>query len=169
MAAPALMIVTSLREPRSKGFLLQVCDMTHLYVWHDPFVCVIGRIHMCDMTHCDMHDSYVWLDSMTYVRWHIHQSDTNDPCKRGPKPETVCMCVTSLMNEWYGWVTICVWRYSFVHEWVTVCVWCHSWMSDMNEWLYVCDATHSYVWHDAFMRIAANQPCHKYACVISRA
>ena len=42
-----------------------VSDMTHSYVWHDSFICVIWLLHMCDMTH-----SYVWHDSSTCVTWH---------------------------------------------------------------------------------------------------
>jgi len=38
-------------------------------VWHDSFICVTWRIHMCDMTH-----SYVWHDSFICVThsyaWH---------------------------------------------------------------------------------------------------
>ena len=65
-------------------------DMTHLYVWHDSFICVTRLIHthrrclclqvwrdsficvtclirMCDMTHL-----YVWHDSFICVTWLIH-------------------------------------------------------------------------------------------------
>jgi len=44
--------------------------MTHSYVWHDSFMCVTWRIHMCNMTH-----SYVWHDSFICVTWLIHTSD----------------------------------------------------------------------------------------------
>ena len=63
---------------------IQMCDMTHLCVWLDSFICVTWLIHMYDMTHsyvkqsellfvfmcvpwlihmCDMTHSYVWHDS----------------------------------------------------------------------------------------------------------
>jgi len=73
-----------------------MCDMTHLYVYHDSFTCVtwLILIHICDMTHsyawhalficvtsfvcvtrliclCDMTHSYVWHDSFTRVTWLI--------------------------------------------------------------------------------------------------
>jgi len=36
---------------------LNVYDTPYSYVWHDVFICVTWRIHMCDMTY-----SYVWHD-----------------------------------------------------------------------------------------------------------
>ena len=72
-----------------------MCDMTHLYVWHDSFICVTWLIHMCDMTHscvpwlihmCDMTHSCVCHDSFQCVTRHdafrcvtrlcIHKSDS---------------------------------------------------------------------------------------------
>jgi len=46
---------------------IQRCDMTHSYVWHDSFICMIWLIHMCDTTH-----SYAWHDSFICVTWPIH-------------------------------------------------------------------------------------------------
>jgi len=31
--------------------LIQMCDMTHSYVWRDSFICATWLIHSCDMTH----------------------------------------------------------------------------------------------------------------------
>jgi len=68
--------------------LVNMCEITHTYVWHDSFICVpwLGNslkwlihtstprvtwlIHMCDMTH-----SYVWHDSSICVTWLIHTPD----------------------------------------------------------------------------------------------
>jgi len=75
-------------------WLIHMCDMTHSYVWHDPFICVTWLIHMCDMTHshvwhdpfiwvtwlihmCDMTHSYAWHDPFICVTWPIHMSDMN--------------------------------------------------------------------------------------------
>jgi len=44
--------------------------MTHLYLWHDPFICATWLIHMCDMTH-----SYVRHDSFISVRGVLHMCD----------------------------------------------------------------------------------------------
>jgi len=49
---------------------IHMCDMTHSYVWHDAFICVTWRIHICDMTH-----SYVWHDTFICVTWRIHMRD----------------------------------------------------------------------------------------------
>jgi len=32
-------------------WLIYTCDMTHLYVWHDSFICVTWLIYTFDMTH----------------------------------------------------------------------------------------------------------------------
>ena len=47
--------------------LVDTCDTTRSYVWHDSFICVTWLIHMCDMTY-----SYVWHDSFICVTWLIH-------------------------------------------------------------------------------------------------
>ena len=54
-----------------------VCEMTHLYVWHDSFICVTWFIHMCDMTHSYVwHDALrMWHDSFICVTWLIHMCD----------------------------------------------------------------------------------------------
>jgi len=36
-------------SPTLTTWLIHMCDMSHLYVWHDSFICVTCRIHMCDM------------------------------------------------------------------------------------------------------------------------
>ena len=50
--------------------------VTHLYMWHDSFICVTWLIHMCDMWRiptCDMthsyagHDSFIHMSLMTCV------------------------------------------------------------------------------------------------------
>jgi len=50
--------------------LTRMCDVTHSYVWHDPFICVTKHIRICDLTR-----SFVWLDSFTCVTWLIHMCD----------------------------------------------------------------------------------------------
>ena len=64
-------------------------DRSHLYVWHDLFVCVTCRIRECHMTYscawhvsfvfvtwrihmCDMTHLHVWYDSFMRVIWLIH-------------------------------------------------------------------------------------------------
>jgi len=71
---------------------VHMCNMTHSYLWHDPFMCVIWSIRMFDAIHshvwhnssvcviwlihmCDMTHSYVWHDSFICVTWLIHMCD----------------------------------------------------------------------------------------------
>jgi len=85
-------------------WLINMCAMTHSYVWRDSFRCMSWLIHMCDMTRwylchdsfmCDMTRSHVWHDSFTCVTWLIH------------------MCV---MTHWYVWHDsfMCVMKDSYV-------------------------------------------------------
>ena len=68
-------------------WLIYMCDMTRLYVWHDSFICVTWLAHMCDMCHDSfmcvnwrihmfaMNYSYVCHNSPTCVPWLIHMCD----------------------------------------------------------------------------------------------
>jgi len=80
-------------------WLTHMCDMTHLYVWHDILRCerthlyetwliwprqqhellspVTWLTYMCDMTHSHVwHDSLTFVtDSLTYVTWLTHICD----------------------------------------------------------------------------------------------
>jgi len=106
--------------------------MTHLYVWHDSFICVTWLIHMCDMTH-----SHVWHDSsITHMNvWHdssIHHTHMNQRWR------TQC----------HEWVTC-----DMTHSSIT-----HIWMRDeepsiMNEscLTYEWVTSHMNVRHDSFI------------------
>jgi len=87
-------------------------------VWHDSFICVARPICVCDRTH-----SHVWHDSLWHA-WFLCVTWLND------------MCDMTHSSEWHST------RMAHANEGpsqrVYVCVWSHSWMSDMNEWLYVC-------------------------------
>ena len=71
---------------------IHMCDMAHLYLWHDSFICVAWLIPTWDMTHsdkrhdsfmcvtwlihvCNMTHSYVWHDAFVYVIWLIPSCD----------------------------------------------------------------------------------------------
>jgi len=85
--------------------LIHMGDMTHSYVWHDPFICVTWRIHMSDMTHsyarrdsfkCVMPHPHVCYDSFTRVPCLIHTCDTtNSHVWQNP-----FRCVTRLIRIW---------------------------------------------------------------------
>ena len=51
-------------------WLINMCVMTHSYVWHESFTCVTWLIHICDTTH-----SYAWHDSFIRLTWFIHIYD----------------------------------------------------------------------------------------------
>jgi len=55
-----------------------LCGETHLYVWHDSFICVTWLNQMHNMT-CSYvwHHSYVWHASFICVTWLIHMRDIN--------------------------------------------------------------------------------------------
>jgi len=52
-----------------------MCDLAHLHVWYDWFVCVTWLIRMCAITH-----SCVWHDSFVCVTWLMHTCDMTHSC-----------------------------------------------------------------------------------------
>jgi len=78
--------------------------MTLSYVWHDLFICMTWRVHMCDMT-----DSYAWYDSRICGTWLIHMCDM-----------LTHMCATTRSCVWHDpftcltWPIICVWHDSLI-------------------------------------------------------
>ena len=109
--------------------------LAHSYVWHVPFMCVTGLIHVCDMTH-----SYVWHDSFICVTWLIR----------------ICSATHSCM--WHDWFIFVTWRrYVGVKELVEVFIWI-LWRPDAPEeficavwFIHTHDMTYSCVWHDSFI------------------
>jgi len=118
-------------------WLMQPCDMTHLYVWHDSR-CVrcdtfpeqqhgskIRRsrratwlIHLCDMTH-----STVWHDACIRATWLINMCDMT-----------------------YSPGNSMVIRYDVRNMRHDSCI-CVTWL------IYTCDMAHSYVSYDAFTHV----------------
>ena len=125
-----------------------MCDMTHLYVWHDSFMCVTWLIDICDMTH-----SYVWHDSFICVTWLTHMCD---------------------MTHSYVWhvAFLCDMAYSYVWHDSFICVTWLIHMCDMKNHMHIvaqgvlcvsmCDMTYAvtniYVWHDLCKLIERNPP-----------
>ena len=82
------------------------CDMTHSYVWHDSFICVIRLIHMCDMT-----NSRVWHDQYICVTWLIHIFDM--PHSHTWHDPFICMTWLIRMCDMTVW-HLYEWRDSFI-------------------------------------------------------
>jgi len=135
-----------------------MCDLTHWYVWHDPFkICVTWPIQMCDMTH-----SRVWHDPlMCWTRAHV-------TFKR----------VMSHMNEsshTYEWVTPHICLNESYHEWMSheliafhERVMSHGWMSHVT---YMSESCHIYEWVMSHIWMShvthMNESCHTYEWALS--
>ena len=149
-----------------------MCDMTHLYVWHDAFICVTWRIDMCDMTHW-----YVWHDALICVTWRIDMCDMpHDVYERHDSCAWWCIHV----SHWYLWrdVLICVtWRihmcdtthgvyerndscacdvilhtcFHRTHAWWNSCAWWYTQVSRWHVWrdALICVTLRVDIWHMA--------------------
>jgi len=115
-------------------------DMTHSYVWHDSFICVIWHIHMCDMTH-----SYVWHDSFICVTWPIHMCDMTHSSFKCHSTSFKFHSTLWVSFQWHDTHKI------FPRKETTL-----------------CDITHSYVWPDSFVGVTRlihmSEVTHSYVC-----
>jgi len=84
---------------------IHICDTTHSYMIHDAFIYVTWRIHICDMTH-----SYMWHDPFIYVTWPMHVAGSTcccNKCSVQQVPRLMCtwhasvLHVTWLIRTWY--------------------------------------------------------------------
>jgi len=123
-------------------WLVYVCDMSRLYVWHDVYMC--GTAWLTETTF------YLRRDSFMCVTWHgrLHMCDVTRVCVRHD------MCDMTLWYVWHGLV-----------DWDAVlCATCdvtrlcvqRDWDAFTSAtWLgYVCDMTCLYVWHASFTCVA---------------
>jgi len=123
-------------------WLFRMCDMIFTNAWHDSFVRVIWLIHSCGMTH-----SYVWYESFIIVAWLIFQ-DRHYSADQILKNHAVCVCVS---------VYVCVSVWTRERESARERVLCrltngHDSFICVRWLVHMCDKTHSYVWHDSFVR-----------------
>ena len=114
-------------------WLICMCAVTHLDVWHDSFIRVTWLLHMCDMTH-----SYVWHDSFIYVTWLIYlsQFETSVHVLSVCVCVCVCVCVRHASSRASS-VSIRAWHDSFVH---------------VTWFILTRHVTHLYMGHESFIR-----------------
>jgi len=128
-------------------------DLTHSYVWHDSYICVVWVTWLTyvwhDSTHSnalyDLSHSYVWTHSYVwhgslicdmahwYVTWLIDIWNMTD--RSGTVNVHSCTGLTH-SNAPYDMTHSLVWHASFI---------CVNWL------IHMCDMTHSCVWHDSFV------------------
>ena len=143
-----------------------MCDMTHLYVWHDSFICVTWLIHMCDMTH-----SFVWHDSFICVTWLIHACLESFICVTWLM---LCVCVTWRINvrdilihicdinhsrAWHDSLSRVTWLIHMCNNILFMCVTGGQSAVHPAKWLInLYGITHSHVWHALLMRVTGGRP-----------
>jgi len=114
---------------------MNMCDMTHSYVWHDSSIRVTWCIHVCKLNHV-----YVWYDSFICVTWLIYMCDMThlyvwlDSCISSALVNKLCTCKAGVDRYTHtGMITNIICDMTHPH-------------GDMTH--HVCDMTHSHVWHN---------------------
>jgi len=149
-------------------WLIYMCTMTHLYVYHasfvcygsfmyhDSFICVTWLIFMCIMTHL-----YVYHDSFRCVTWLIHMCTTTHSyvcrdsfvCVSWP----ICMCTMTCS---------CTMAHSctMTHSYLGKCMTMKTPPRTQNSFICVT-WTHPYVWYDALVYDVSHD---SFVCVLIR-
>jgi len=149
-----------------------MCDMTHVYVWHDSFLDVTWLIQAIrPLQHsfiyakwlilmCDMTDSYVWHDLFIYMTWLILAIR---PLRHSFICATwlihTCDMTHSDSTTTTALIHLCkvtdshVWHDSFIYvTWlIHICAMTHSDYTTTTALIYLCKMTDSHVWHDSFI------------------
>ena len=112
--------------PACATWLIYMCDMTHLYVRHDSFICATCLIFYMASFMCDspigagiLHVS-VRHDSSTCVTWMLQRGDMAHSC------------VPTLHSRWWAQESC-------------------SWFLHMKWLIQKCNSIPVYVWHDSFI------------------
>ena len=110
---------------------IDMCDMTHSYVWRDSFVCVTWRIQVCNMPMKMSHVTGVGglrgVDSFIRVTWRIRVCDMthsslqhayiNEACHRRGRAEgcgLIHMCDMTYSCVWHDAFKSATWLYRWV-------------------------------------------------------
>ena len=133
-----------------------MCDMSHVYVWHDWFVRVIWVVRTCSMTLFYVlliyahHDTFTRTTRRDHMRNMTHSYVWHD----------LFICVTCLVH-------MCNMTHSYVWHDSFVCVTWH---------IHMCNMTHSHVQYDTFTgatwhihrrnKTHSHLRCDTFTCVI---
>ena len=126
-------------------WLINMCDMTHSYVWHD-FIRMIWLVHLCDMNYscvawlipmCDMTHAYVRHDSQLSV--------------------SVVSSMKALIHIW-DMTRSYVWHGSFMCHVTHSYAWhdsfiCVAWLMCLDRWI-VDEITNSCLIHGSTSRVS---------------
>jgi len=171
-------------------WLIQICNMTHAYVWHAS--CVLAT---CLVDKCVVTRGYVWRDSLMWAKWkHINRYDLNIHTYIVLKRYVCCdslVCVTWLIDvsqmKTHKHIRLkhikhtLFWKDIFlnvlmrravrgVQEYFMsrlccvlkrVAVCCNVPHSYVTWLIYICNMTHVYVWHASFR---TGDMYHWYVC-----
>jgi len=156
-----ILLIESIAKWRLRFWMcdVQMCDMTHSYVWRDSFICVTWLIlcvftllpqlrwHDCftrvwrDLFICDVTYSHAWRDSFICVTWLIPRVFTPLTQLRWHDSFTY---VTWLIHMWRDLFTCVTWLIHMCD--MTHLLYLHPNPSTKVIWLiHMCDVTHSYV------------------------
>ena len=132
---------------------------THLYVWHDSFMCVWhdSFTYKCILqwTLCQIGRNLVWHDSFIRLTWLlIHTCELIYMCdSTHPHTGVYCILLFARLVE-----TLCDMTHSYVWHDSVMCVW-HDTLICVARLIYMCVTplihmcamTHSYVCYDSFI------------------
>jgi len=142
------------RHPAFVAWLIHMCVVTHLYVWHDSFLCVMWGIRMCDVAHsCD--DSFICAPRTPHVAhmapnslhlWLIHMCDmTHFFFKMCDMPHSYVWHDSFTCVTWL----ICMW--DVTHSCVFP-AWVHTAPNTRHKCMdFHIHTSHIHVWHYTFI------------------
>ena len=133
-------------------YLIHMCDMTHLHMWCDSFVCVTCHIESCH-THTKSR-----VFGCCKVLQGVAVCCIYFPLHLPSVPISVTLLIHKCdMTHSYVWHDsfICVTWLIHMCDMTPSHVWHDSFLC-MTWLLHMCDMTHQYVWHDSSICVARN-------------